>query len=310
VPIVVPGLTDVVEVALGRDFACARHATGAVSCWGDGRYGQLGDGSTTWRPTPGPVTGIGDAIDLAAREVTACAVRATGEVMCWGQIATGQAGDCTMPTVMVTATYTPVAAAGISGALAVAVGHHFQCALIEGGAVVCWGINLCGQLGIGSTMFRGGAVPLGLTGVVELAAGTRHACARFAIGDEVRCWGANAYGELGDGTTVDRPSPVVAAELGPAAQITLGAELTCVRRVAGAVTCRGTDLSGQRGDGSAATPTDVSGLDDATFVGTAHESGFAIRATGDAVAWGRGVEGDLGSGAFADSTTPVSIVPP
>jgi alpha-tubulin suppressor-like RCC1 family protein len=28
---------------------------GAVYCWGDGRYGQLGDGATAARVTPSPV---------------------------------------------------------------------------------------------------------------------------------------------------------------------------------------------------------------------------------------------------------------
>lgn len=38
-------LTNVRDIALGTDFACAIHGDGIVSCWGDNRYSQLGIGS-------------------------------------------------------------------------------------------------------------------------------------------------------------------------------------------------------------------------------------------------------------------------
>lgn len=38
-------LANVHDVALGTDFACAIHGDGIVSCWGDNRYSQLGNGS-------------------------------------------------------------------------------------------------------------------------------------------------------------------------------------------------------------------------------------------------------------------------
>ncbi|MBI5507889.1 MAG: hypothetical protein HY903_03940 [Deltaproteobacteria bacterium] len=46
-----------VDVAAGGDSTCARLTSGAVYCWGDNRRGQLGDGSTTSRPDPLPVSG-------------------------------------------------------------------------------------------------------------------------------------------------------------------------------------------------------------------------------------------------------------
>lgn len=48
-------LTDVQDIALGGDFACAIHGDGIVSCWGDNGYSQLGNGTTDSSTEPLPV---------------------------------------------------------------------------------------------------------------------------------------------------------------------------------------------------------------------------------------------------------------
>ncbi len=55
-PAVVPGVSQVVEIAAGRAHACARTRDGKILCWGENDHGQLGDGTTTARPTPSEVT--------------------------------------------------------------------------------------------------------------------------------------------------------------------------------------------------------------------------------------------------------------
>lgn len=51
-PYPVPGLTSVVAVASAEMHNCALLADGHVECWGDNRYGQLGDGTMTRRSAP------------------------------------------------------------------------------------------------------------------------------------------------------------------------------------------------------------------------------------------------------------------
>ena len=41
----VVGISDAVDLTAGRDFACATHASGKVSCWGNNASGQLGAGT-------------------------------------------------------------------------------------------------------------------------------------------------------------------------------------------------------------------------------------------------------------------------
>lgn len=52
-PTIVPGLTDVVQVATRFSFACARKRDGSVWCWGSNERGWFGDGGDWgWREAP------------------------------------------------------------------------------------------------------------------------------------------------------------------------------------------------------------------------------------------------------------------
>jgi alpha-tubulin suppressor-like RCC1 family protein len=51
-PVAVVGLTGVLSVAVGDNHVCAVRTGGSVSCWGQGRYGQVGDGTFNDRSTP------------------------------------------------------------------------------------------------------------------------------------------------------------------------------------------------------------------------------------------------------------------
>ncbi|MCP4685497.1 MAG: hypothetical protein GY867_08605, partial [bacterium] len=95
----------------------------------------------------------------------------------------------------------------------IAIGQYFNCALLDNGAVKCWGYNTDGQLGLGDMESRGDdsdemgdnlpAVDLG-TGrtAVYISAGTKHTCA-ILDNEKVKCWGYNKYGGLGQDSTGD-----------------------------------------------------------------------------------------------------------
>lgn len=75
------------------DSTCAAR-DGTVSCWGNGHFGRLGDGTTTSRGTPAPVSALpAPATALAGGQNHWCAALTTGDVMCWGRGASGQLGD-------------------------------------------------------------------------------------------------------------------------------------------------------------------------------------------------------------------------
>ena len=204
-------LTDAAELSLADDHACARHAGGAVSCWGYNGDGRVGDASTTNRYVPTRVSGLTDATRIATGSAHACAARVDGSVVCWGRNESGQLHDGSTST-----RSAPVIAIGVGPASAVGAGGTFSCAIV-GGLVQCWGGNAYAQLGGGTRAVTSAVVGVG--GVINAldVVGSRngssdalHACARLADGTAL-CWGYCASGRCGTGEelTIGAPTPVL-----------------------------------------------------------------------------------------------------
>ncbi|GAB95463.1 hypothetical protein BJY21_002549 [Kineosphaera limosa] len=84
----VPGLADVVDVAIAFDTACAVTAHGRVWCWGSNGAGQLGTGTREpndgRKQAPTLVPAVGDAVKITMSLRAACALSRAGVVTCWG----------------------------------------------------------------------------------------------------------------------------------------------------------------------------------------------------------------------------------
>ena len=280
-------------ISAGGVHTCARLDNASVKCWGY-NDGQLGLGDTANRGD-GP-NEMGDnlpAVDLGTgRTATAinvgdlhtCALLDNATIKCWGANDSGELGlgDTPYrgdgPSEMGDA-LPAVDLGGGRVVVSVGSGATHSCALLEGGAVKCWGDGSSGLLGLGDTVSRGdgagemgNALPAANLGTgrsaTALAVGDLHTCALLDNGT-VKCWGDNQFGQLGVGDTADRGDNVgemgdslLAVPLGTgrtATAISVGYGISCARLDNGTAKCWGRNTTGQLGQGDMANRGDAAG---------------------------------------------------
>jgi hypothetical protein len=113
----VPGISagGAVALTLGRTHSCALTPSGGVRCWGRNNQGQLGDTTLTDRPSP-----------VFAQMAT---------LFLQGQPLLGQATT-------------------LNQVVGIIAGQTHNCARRVNGRVLCWGSNVDGQIGDGTTTNR------------------------------------------------------------------------------------------------------------------------------------------------------------
>lgn len=199
--------TAFTAVAAGGLHSCALTAAGLAWCWGNNRYGQVGDSTVTGRAAPVRVTDSLGFASLVAGERHTCALRANGSAWCWGDNAAGQLGTGTAGSA---ATF-PVPVAGGLAFTALTAGQDHTCGLTSTGVAYCWGSNANGQLGNGSIASAAGPTPVGGGRLFRmLSAGAQLTCGIGTAG-VAYCWGDNRFGQVGDGTTMPRSLPAKVA---------------------------------------------------------------------------------------------------
>jgi len=188
--------------------------------------------------------------------------------------------------------------------------------------LLCWGFNLYGQLGDGSTIDRHTPTLIdhGIASsyIVKIAPGNEHTCAIDSLGN-LLCWGRNQYGQIGDGTTLNKSTPVLVSsgttESTSAVKLSSGSSHSCAIYGAGALKCWGWNNFSQVGDGSGVnilTPYDlILWADDTILVPAQIALGVyhtcAVASTGHLFCWGLNSEGQLGTGDNYTLYTPVLI---
>lgn len=200
------------KVALGWDHSCATDTSSALHCWGRNLEGQVGDGSMTDVSRPRPVTNLPSPVSsFSLGRFHTCAV-ASGSLYCWGAFTTtsttiyyGQSGPSGS-----------LVASRIDGLPSAAVtevvcGKLHTCALDSSGSVWCFGRNVYGQLGSGTSTnsanpAKAQGIPQPVTMFVSGIKG--EATCVVTVLQQRWCWGENNFGQLGDGTTVGRYEPV------------------------------------------------------------------------------------------------------
>lgn len=190
------------NLVAGWNHTCGVSVGDEVFCWGRNSDGQLGDGSREDRTTPTETEGGRTYQTLEAGSAHTCGISGD-RAFCWGDNRFGQLGDGSDSD-----RTAPVLVRGLPGTpVGIAAGAVHTCALTDEGIAYCWGQNLHGQLGDGSTESRG--TPAAVAGGLRfraLHAGGALTCG-FTTGGGQYCWGLNRSGQLGDGTRDNRLVP-------------------------------------------------------------------------------------------------------
>ena len=198
-------------VSLGWDHSCATDTTSTLYCWGRNQEGQVGDGSITDVSRPRPVANLpADVSAFSLGRFHTCGV-AGGSLYCWGAFST------TSSTINYgqTASAGSLAALRINGISAsirqVVCGKVHTCALDSNSMVWCFGRNVYGQLGSGSSTNTASPSPvLGIPHAVTALPTSikgESTCA-ITLLQQRWCWGENNIGQLGDSSSVSRYDPV------------------------------------------------------------------------------------------------------
>ncbi len=247
-----------IDISAGDSHTCAILDDGSIRCWGYNGNGQLGIGSSTsfvTNPANVALPTNRSAVAISSGISHTCAILDNGTILCWGLNEYGQLGDGNNID-----QNSPISvnmySNGTYNALHIASGGSHTCAILNNGSVLCWGSNVYGQIGDGTTTTgftnRTTAtktdLPSGRTGV-SITTGEDHTCA-ILDNEELMCWGRNGAGQLGEGSYSNQKLPKhTNLPLGRAGlSIMSGMSHTCSILADGTMRCWGGNLYGQIGD--------------------------------------------------------------
>lgn len=300
--------TSFLTLHLGDEFACGTLDDGRFVCWGETRFGMLGDG----REEPGgstdlvfPHTGplvLADGTSRFWLGGYGFCVDTGTETRCAGRNELGQLGigtDVDAPE--------PAAQSGRYTSLDMS--HVHGCGVREDGSLWCWGENLSGGLGIAPPDTHLTPTRVGTdTDWSRVEAGLSHTVAVRADGT-VWTWGQREH--VGRERVIDAwiPAPLAFDGALPARDITAGHNHGCAIYADGTLVCWGADWCEQLGNPETTTDAQLpfEPMPGGRFVdvaaGQCHTC--ALSEDGALYCWGTNLYGQLGDPTLAiDATVP------
>ena len=230
-------LGNIKAISSGGGHTCALTLSGHVKCWGNGKYGQLGNSTFSSDPIPTIVNSssmisapLHSIKAISSGERHTCAITHDSRVKCWGngdfrQFARIFSGNSSTPI--------DIAPTFLKEIKAISSRAFQSCALTNNRLLKCWG-----QGAYGSPFRKPSEIK-------AVSSGGNHNCAINKL-NKVLCWGRGGDGQLGDGTSRDSSNPVSVKIssidpilLGNVREIISGINYTCVLTSNNNVKCWG-----------------------------------------------------------------------
>ncbi|MDX6676504.1 MAG: hypothetical protein QOE31_556 [Solirubrobacteraceae bacterium] len=338
-PVALPDGTTVTQIAQGADHALALTSRGEVFAWGANDFGQAGGTPVPQSSValPAKVAGLpAGIVTLAAGSGFSLAVTASGEVWAWGRNDNGQLGvdpSATPPTACVQPCRAapapvplPAGLIALGGAGSIDGGDSHALAVVTdaatrtGRAVVGWGYNGSGELGVAP----GAATAPGLMGLdpaavpARVSAGNQFSLVTTAAGEVLSC-GYGFGGQLGNGDFPAVGTPVLQTVLlpaghAPAVAVSAGGQTGLALLADGSAWSWGVGTNGERGDGTTDATTNTPGRvalppgEAAATISIGETSAFASTRSGHVYGWGT-APSYLVSGGAATATPALVALP-
>ena len=283
------------SVSAAEEHTCAIAAPGRLYCWGNNASGQLGIRNNASQRVPTRVPGFDDWARVFTGGESSCGLRENGLLYCWG--ATGQLivgpGDVDTPEIV----NQPIEVMSEARFRDVSLGAMHTCVIRTDGALLCWGQNNDGQLGIGNaTPMMKQPTAVARTGWQQISAGQHHTCG--VRQGELFCWGRGDSLELGTGNRRSSSTPVRVGDDSDWRSVSVGMSHTCAIKRSQFLYCWGRNGDGQLG----MTPSEPVGMltqvkADTRFgtVGAGSQHTCALNTGQTLYCWGANDQGQLGT---------------
>ena len=262
-------------------------------------FGNLGDGTTTYRDLPAPVVDLPTTVTVASGTWHGLALDSVGRVWSWGLDSSGQLGRGRILGQSV-----PASVPGLSQIVRVSAGTSHNLAIDRAGSVWAWGSNGYGQLGDGTYADNPNAIRLtALADAIEVVAGAYYSLALLRDGS-VWFWGG-----IPPGVTTQQPALPTRA-MGDAQAISSANGHVLVLKRDGTVWAWGANGSGELGSGTQVASSQiqqVAGLVDIRQVVASVGSSYALGSDGRVWAWGGNWAGQLGDGTREQRLRPTLV---
>lgn len=189
-------------------FASCGIRSGYLYCWGDTRYGRLGNGVAdplVHVHEPQKIGNLNSWTSVSMAYWHSCGI-AAGELYCWGYDSAGQIGNGIAQTSDV---LFPQKIGSLNNWQQISVGWSHTCG-IESGRLYCWGSDGAGELGNGPVLTTSVHEPTQLgtdSDWTSITLGLDHACGIRS--GRLYCWGTDWNEQIGNGNAstndVDTP---------------------------------------------------------------------------------------------------------